>query len=356
MASEFTFITVVYTVCVTVFLYFFHNGYIDVQRMRPVQQVALIHYAETLASNVALFRVSGGHVPPHAPGSIQSIADQVASFREEQRHLPDFPKDIDRDFTVIETLTRELIADPTDTRRIERLMSETRLFAGTIDQYTNSQVADQTRELRDYANISGLLSLMVALAGFGVLGLLHLLVQKNASLRVLAEVDGLTGLPNRRIANARAEALCQAARRSGRWVSLAIIDLDHFKRINDEYGHPAGDAVLQQVGRLLESCRRREDIAARLGGEEFALIMPDTDPADAASLCERVRNILDQATFRHGEGDIRVTASIGVASGRGDGAAFDHLYRRADEALYGAKTEGRNRVVADAAPAPMAPS
>lgn len=167
-------------------------------------------------------------------------------------------------------------------------------------------------------------------------------------LRILAtraQVDGLSGLWNRAYFDARWKEETATAARHARPLSLAVLDLDHFKSINDTFGHPAGDAVIEGFARLITASARSSDIACRYGGEEFCLIMPETAPEDAATLCERIRERLGQRAWpRHPER--RVTASVGIAGASGASAVDAAGWiERADQALYTAKREGRDRVV-----------
>jgi diguanylate cyclase (GGDEF)-like protein/hemerythrin-like metal-binding protein len=130
------------------------------------------------------------------------------------------------------------------------------------------------------------------------------------------------------------------ARRYGQALSVAIVDIDHFKRVNDEYGHPVGDQVLARTAKLLSSCVRESDTVARWGGEEFALIAPMTTEEGAASLAEKLRSIMAATHLGPRE---PITASFGVAELRPDDTV-ETLLQRADEALYRAKQSGRNRV------------
>lgn len=160
-----------------------------------------------------------------------------------------------------------------------------------------------------------------------------------------ARFDALTGLHNRAAfidEFAREEA---RARRSGQVFSLAIFDLDHFKAVNDRYGHPAGDQVLKAFAEVLRESIRGYDIAGRYGGEEFALLMPQTGKATAAQVAERVRQALEARGIAAGGERISITVSAGVASHGVDGDDWDALLKAADQALYDAKEAGRNRVV-----------
>lgn len=160
-----------------------------------------------------------------------------------------------------------------------------------------------------------------------------------------AQLDGLTGLWNRAHFDERWSEEHARASRHGTPLSLAMVDIDHFKQINDAFGHPAGDAVLQQLARIMRRECRQSDLACRYGGEEFALVMPETPPADAAAVCERLRNAVQQANWP-GQPLLRVTVSIGVAgSTAGAPITPEKWIAQADANLYTAKRSGRNRVI-----------
>lgn len=178
-----------------------------------------------------------------------------------------------------------------------------------------------------------------------------------AKLRELASTDELTGVDNRRrfFENARHEAL--RASRKGTSLASIIIDLDHFKAVNDRYGHAAGDAVLRESARRLVGGLRGSDFFCRWGGEEFAALLPDTTLEGAIALAERLRATLSLESVQCLAGPVRVTASFGVAAGVPLSSSWlDQLLGRADEALYRAKEAGRDRVVADAGGAQDLPS
>ena len=172
------------------------------------------------------------------------------------------------------------------------------------------------------------------------------LQRANAELELLAREDALTGVANRRrFDEALAGEVARAARYGGA-LSLVLADIDHFKRINDELGHAAGDEVIQAVGRVLRECARGRDLVARYGGEEFAIVLPHTDLSQAVRFAERARK--DVAALEGLPGKARIAASFGVAelAPRGDAS---QLVSAADAALYRAKNAGRDRV--EAAPA-----
>jgi diguanylate cyclase (GGDEF)-like protein len=161
----------------------------------------------------------------------------------------------------------------------------------------------------------------------------------------LAITDKLTGLRNRRLFDQHLEDETAQARREGRPLALLLADIDHFKRINDTYGHAAGDLVLQSVGRLILAQSRQSDLAARIGGEEFAVLLPDTGAGGAKLAAERIRHaIAGEPPHLLGYGEVKVTLSFGIATFGKDGVAPQTLFERADQALYMAKREGRNRI------------
>jgi diguanylate cyclase (GGDEF)-like protein len=162
----------------------------------------------------------------------------------------------------------------------------------------------------------------------------------RARLVALATTDPLTGLANHRIFHDRLGAESARARRAGTPLGLVLIDLDHFKRVNDTHGHQAGDDVLREVARRLRDRSRQEDVVARVGGEELAWLLPGAGAAEAAEAAERLRADIRGAAF---PGVGQVTASMGVAQHEDDGPAG--LVRRADLALYRAKAGGRDSCV-----------
>lgn len=173
--------------------------------------------------------------------------------------------------------------------------------------------------------------------------------QAMEKMAELSTKDELTDLYNRRYFMEFAEREISGAARYAQNLTVCILDLDNFKRINDAYGHPAGDAVLRETARLLRESIRRYDLPCRYGGEEFAVIMPNTQLADAGKFCERLRQKIEDTPVQYDSKEIRFTASIGLAqfSPATDKSIAD-LIKRADDGLYAAKQQGRNRVVAAA--------
>jgi len=169
----------------------------------------------------------------------------------------------------------------------------------------------------------------------------------NDQLEKISVTDPLTGLPNRR---ALMDVLRREVERNLRHrhgLSVLIFDIDHFKDVNDRYGHAAGDSVLQHVATVSARTVRGSDTLARYGGEEFVVVAPETDGAQSLQLAERIRNALESSAGAVDQQKLPVTASIGVATMREDDKEPDLILGRADAALYAAKAAGRNRVVAD---------
>lgn len=159
-----------------------------------------------------------------------------------------------------------------------------------------------------------------------------------------ARTDALTGLANRRYFQECAQTEFERSRRYGRPLSLVAIDVDHFKEINDRHGHPIGDQVLQTLAQCVQGNLRSNDVFARTGGEEFCILLPDTDVAPAAELAERLRGHLGLCVAVQDLG-LTVSASFGVTGLAGEDDRFEDIFARADRALYAAKDQGRNRVV-----------
>jgi two-component system, cell cycle response regulator len=172
-------------------------------------------------------------------------------------------------------------------------------------------------------------------------------------LRTMAVTDALTGLPNRRAFFNDGMRLFNEARARSIALSAMMLDIDHFKRINDRFGHACGDEVLRQVARAIRTQVRGRDLCARVGGEEMALLVPGVDEAPAVALAERLRSQLEALLIDTPQGQVAVTVSIGVAPLRPDSLSLDDLLARADDRLYEAKRNGRNRVCPPPAPIPQ---
>ena len=164
----------------------------------------------------------------------------------------------------------------------------------------------------------------------------------------MAVTDSLTALYNRRYLTSHLEALLGRLAPQGKPLALAMVDIDHFKAVNDRHGHAVGDEVLREVAQTFRRCFRASDLIARLGGEEFVIVMPATELADAETIAVRLRCEIADARLGAAlvEGGLPVTVSVGIAAMEGPADTSDALLKRADDALYQAKEGGRNRVIA----------
>lgn len=177
------------------------------------------------------------------------------------------------------------------------------------------------------------------------------LIRRGQQLKKLAATDPLTGLFNRRHFFEMAEAEWQRFRRYHRPLSMLMVDIDHFKSVNDRYGHAVGDETIVSVGRACTEGKRASDIVGRIGGEEFAILLPETDLADAKTVADRLCRQISEQTLIADKVHFKVTASIGIASASPGMSGFDALMRSADQALYQAKAGGRNCTEQWSAPA-----
>ncbi len=169
------------------------------------------------------------------------------------------------------------------------------------------------------------------------------LQQKNAALHVLASTDDLTGIMNRRLFGEVSERYFETAKRDHLPLTLLLFDLDHFKTVNDTFGHQAGDLLLVRFVEAIRSFLRKSDIVARVGGEEFAVLLFETDREGAYDLAEKIRTLVESIVIEYEGRSVSVTTSIGIAQHSESDKTFDAIYARADKALYRAKEEGRNR-------------
>ncbi len=164
-------------------------------------------------------------------------------------------------------------------------------------------------------------------------------------LEHLVTTDSLTGLPNRRYFFSRAQTEFIRSNRYERPLSLVMIDVDHFKDVNDKHGHLVGDAALRHIAEIMKSCVRESDMVARYGGEEFVIILPETDPAGSRFIAERVRTEIEASRMKiDNKSELRMTVSLGIACMSKDNqfSDIDKLLQKADDAMYRSKQSGRN--------------
>ncbi len=286
------------------------------------------------------------HVPQHGLSRVAWIAERLAGIFESP--------EVDRARAEVIALGRPM---GLTRRQIDDILEAVPAQVAEVAGALNSDVGD-LHDLETLRNDAGRLLSDINQQYEGVIRKLgELLAEKerlaeqlrnaNAALENMARTDALTGLCNRRALQDALERCSTKASAEGTWLGLVAVDVDHFKRLNDTYGHAAGDTVLARVGRLLIEHCQRGGLPARYGGEEFTVVLPEADACQAARFAEGIRADMEAMTIAHGDQALRVTASFGVAAERGPKARdFEVLLRRADEALYEAKHAGRNRVVA----------
>jgi diguanylate cyclase (GGDEF)-like protein len=183
----------------------------------------------------------------------------------------------------------------------------------------------------------------LAVIGVTVFGM-GKLADYEQRLLIESMTDPLTGLLNRRYFNEQTQKEVARSRRHNLRFSVLMLDIDHFKRINDTYGHPVGDLAIKALADICNKALRPQDILARYGGEEFVLALPHTEAEGAAVVAERIRQTVEQIELTTEAGPVRFTVSIGIATYKKD-LPLEQIVGRADEALYKAKQSGRNRVV-----------
>ena len=270
-----------------------------------------------------------------------------------------YMKDIDRTFQYVNSKVANLFGDTpeniigkkdTEVLPIEVAehfhLSDQKVFETNKKQIIEESSEDERGELRHYISTKIPYQLeegIPALIGFST-DVTELYALKE-EFKKQANTDSLTELYNRRYFTDHSEREFYRAKRHLRIVSLISIDIDHFKNINDCYGHPAGDKVLMSVAKCLLPCIRQEDILARIGGEEFSILLPETTLQSAKVVAERIRlNQSNLSITGEWKGEITLTVSIGVTCIKFEDDTFDDFFRRGDKALYQAKALGRNQV------------
>ena len=191
------------------------------------------------------------------------------------------------------------------------------------------------------------LAFSASIVGFVLVGIGYLtsiLVSEHKQLSILALKDPLTGMNNRRGLDHLLQAIIPAAKRYEKYLALITIDIDFFKEVNDTYGHDGGDTVLKEFATMLQNASRSSDISCRLGGEEFLIVLPETDLPKALVLAEKLRDKVETLRINYKDQTIQLTASFGVAVGYNGDLDIDSILKDADKALYAAKNAGRNRV------------
>lgn len=266
------------------------------------------------------------------------------------RHIEKELDQLDDLLSRFETLTEEAMDSDSSQRSLASLATDidnSQAFAySELYQLVLEASAERQRQMALLNRVIIVLSLVVLLVMAGLLIAIVKIIGQKAAMQRLSLTDDLTGLDNRRALTQQAKQGLALAKRQHHPYSIALIDIDHFKLLNDRYGHPVGDQVLQQVATTLRELVRHMDHLARVGGEEFCLLMPNTDEAGARQLCERLRQGIATMIMPEAADNAQLTVSIGIACCADHCSAeqFERLYSEADQALYIAKREGRNRI------------
>jgi diguanylate cyclase (GGDEF)-like protein len=255
-----------------------------------------------------------------------------------------------RDFAAAARRVTDLAPnDPAMAPLLARIFAASRtLLLNDLNQVVAIHQQESERRLRDLEYLQwGILAVVLATLTMEAMVIFRPMIRRiityTSELVYLASTDPLTGAANRRSFVERSEAEIARAERYCRPLSLVMLDVDRFKLMNDTYGHAAGDAVLRAIGDTLRANLRATDILGRLGGEEFAILLVETNLPAAALLAEKLRLHLAALVIRHGAHELRFTASFGVAP---LGAGLENALRIADGLMYEAKRAGRNRIVA----------
>lgn len=314
-------------------------------------------FAGVVIANVDIAYFKNFYESLHYPAS--SI---IAITRENGQILVRYPwdeKSADLDLSAVEPYRSLLKQSPVGTfvstspiDGVQRFLAYRRMsglplvaVAGMAIDEAGTRWAE--REVRNTPLLVGIFVLLAVVAWWGVRGI-HREEEVRHQLESLATTDPLTGINNRRAFLDIAGREIARARRFGTPLSLIMVDADHFKRVNDTYGHAVGDRVLKALANACKSQLRDVDVVARIGGEEFAILLPETALAGAANVGEKMRETCENTIVLIAGGRVRFTVSLGISAldhGIGD---IETLLKRADEALYRAKQAGRNRVVSAA--------
>ncbi|MDP4535709.1 GGDEF domain-containing protein [Alkalimonas collagenimarina] len=315
---------------------------IDVGRQIEMLNREVSAYAEALThqSNAELTQSLWSRIQARQrtiQGLLHQFVDLESNFKVLERQIQQLQHVVEHEKQHIDPQALQ--------QMVEWIQEDMDIFTSDVHRSLQEIIAGQTNALHRYGNAVAWLSIGVFSIGFVLLLLFILLSKQNRQLNKLASEDGLTGLHNRRSAMLQGELLCAMAQRNHQPITLVLLDVDHFKQVNDVYGHPAGDKALQMLAQLMKAyARRTTDVLARIGGEEFMLLMPDTDEEVAEQLCKVLLNALAETKVSD-EQAFHITASMGLACSEQGKYHFDELYRQADKALYQAKAQGRNQLV-----------
>jgi len=282
------------------------------------------------ATALALLDFLGHWLIHHILGTDQSMARQLAAIHAGVTAAQAYSEERKTRQKSMEPLLQAL------NRMVEQVMERNDQLA-QANETLEARVAERTAQLGETVK-----QLEEEMAESRRLG--EELARANAHLQEIALTDVLTGLPNRRAVLTQLDRLWSESQRHGVPLACIMIDADGFKQVNDQYGHDAGDVVLQAVAAMLRESVRHEDIVSRLGGDEFLILCPQTDQAGALSLAEHLRNKARALHVRAADGEWQGSLSLGVAARESRYKNSEEMLKVADEGLYVAKRSGRNRV------------
>ncbi|MDJ0652734.1 MAG: GGDEF domain-containing protein [Xanthomonadales bacterium] len=304
------------------------------------------------------------------PEIIESIADLADTSKNlERKRFEDFVQKMAEQFdnleraiqssAKIESETRESRAEMEQALRTtaknlkSQIVKSTNL--GQLQRAVATEVEDMTQTLEKYHNVEEIrhkkfeASIDLLQAKLGETNAeCNELYAEIQQLRIKSQLDALTGLPNRAGFMERAQQEYERALRYGNRLSVALVDIDNFKKVNDRYGHQAGDTVITEVGSVIAGCLRKSDFVCRYGGEEFVILLPETPLDKAFQVAEKIRQAVSKTPFAFRERRVQVTVSVGVSELESN-QSISELVEKADVALYGAKSSGRNRAMTSAA-------
>ncbi|MCA1772930.1 MAG: GGDEF domain-containing protein [Halomonas sp.] len=286
-------------------------------------------------------------IPQHIDGINFSLQNNQISKSDYHTSLLQL-QDVEERMSEMQQQLNEIILDASLENFLDQgqvIENDLALTYSSLEELVHSEAAKQRIVMERLGLAISVLIFMILLLVVGLLISLFRLKHEHHKVMQLSQFDELTKLGNRRYLLSSAESFCKQSQRSGCSLGLILMDIDHFKYVNDTFGHPAGDQILQVFAGLLKDEAREIDVVSRIGGEEFCVLMPDTDVDGAMELAERLRQKVSDLTQQQLGISTSVSMSLGVAIACQNEATFKHLYARADKALYQAKKHGRNRTV-----------
>jgi len=313
----------------------------------PTPHNYTVWFTHVSGLEVDLSREIDSRVAAHEPFTDQVMNDLYERFCDVRRHLGVLQQTSAELDHAVERVVQVITSAAGDTASFNKTLGSftSELGAGITEDRVRTIVANLLVETQQVAEKGRTLEDKLSRAS----GEVAELRQNLEVVRREALTDPLTGIPNRKLFESRLREAARNAVETGEPMSLLMLDIDHFKRFNDSYGHQLGDRVLQLVARILKTSIKGRDMVARYGGEEFAVILPATRLAGAATLGDQIREAVATRHIiqkRTGEDLGTISLSLGVANLR-SGDSAESLIKRADEALYAAKRNGRNRVVTE---------